>query len=143
MTVPTDLMVGHAGEHLVCADLLAMGFLAYRVDQTAPYDVVVDLGDRMVRLQVKTSARARSFPQVRQGHLTGYSWGVRHLRGGRTEYAEGIVDGFAFAALDIRRVAYVHRPAQVFQLATAGSRRPAPRTFDQYSFRDLLEVLAS
>lgn len=54
------LKLGKAGEHLVCADLLSRGYDAFLSDQGLPYDVLVDLGDRILRVQVKTSLSPRN-----------------------------------------------------------------------------------
>ena len=138
---PTAMMVGLAGEHVVCADLLARGVAAYRTEQMQPYDVVADLGDRQLGLQVKTCAEARAFRQAKQRHITGYSWSMRHGKTGVRAYADGLVDGFALVALDIRRVAYCPPGRQILQIPVAGTRstRP-PRGWHEFTFDTLVEA---
>jgi hypothetical protein len=55
-----ELEMGKAAEHLVCADLLMKGYNAFLSDQGLPYDVVIDLGRRLVRVQVKGTAKPKN-----------------------------------------------------------------------------------
>ncbi len=59
----SDLEVGKAAEHLVVADLILSGYRAYLTDQGLPYDVVVDVGGRLYRVQVKATRGLRPVPQ--------------------------------------------------------------------------------
>lgn len=105
--VVTDLTAGIAGEHLVCADLLLQGFRAFLADQNCPYDVAVDIGSRLVRIQVKATRCKRAVPQ-RTNHRDAYQWHVRRAgKAGRRHYADGEFDLLALVALDVRRVAYL------------------------------------
>ena len=47
-----DLQVGKAGEYLVCFDLIMKGFVAYPSEQGLPYDLVLDTGNKMLKIQV-------------------------------------------------------------------------------------------
>lgn len=136
------LAVGLAGEHITCAGLLALGHAPFRAGQAAPYDIAVDTGTgRLVRLQVKSAIQARPYPQQRQQHITGYTWNMRHGKGANRRYADGLVDGFALVALDIRRVAYLAPGRVIFQIPVSGSRKPRSRNFDDYDFDVLLKGL--
>jgi len=133
----SELAIGLAGEHIVCADLLAMGYAPFRTEQAAPYDIAVDIGGRLIRLQVKATLGARRYPQQTQRHVTGYTWAMRHGKRGKRSYARGSVDGFALVALDIRRVAYVRPGRQIFQLPVSGFRSLRPRRFEDYPFQQI------
>lgn len=105
--IVTDLAAGAAGEHLVCADLLLHGYRAFLADQNCPYDVAVDAGGRLIRLQVKATRKARSIPN-RKDHQAAYMWHVRRAgKGGARVYAKGEFDLLALVALDVRRIAYL------------------------------------
>src|SRR6266704_3397833 len=105
--VPTDLEVGTAGEHLVCADLLLSGLTAFRTDQNCAYDIAVDLDGRLVRLQVKSTRSPKPIPQ-RESVILAYQWHVRRRgRGNARKYDEGDFDLLALVGLDIRQVAYL------------------------------------
>lgn len=133
-----QLAAGLAEEHIVCADLLAMGYSPFRTEQAAPYDVAVDVGGgHILRLQVKATREPKPYPQLRQRHVTGYTWAMRHGKRGLRGYAEGAVDGFALVALDVRLVVYLPPGRQIFQMPTSGAKR-ASKTFDDYSFDSLL-----
>ena len=58
-----QLQIGKAGEYLVCADLIMKGFIAFPSEQGLPYDVLLDNGDKLLRVQVKTTEKYRSIPQ--------------------------------------------------------------------------------
>lgn len=102
MPLSNELQIGKAGEHLVCCDLIQQGFNAFLADQGLPYDVVADVGGRLLRVQVKTTTKLVSYQKsanvYRYATLTGRV---------PTRIDEKTVDYFAFAALDIMKVAYL------------------------------------
>ena len=51
----SDLETGRAAEHLVVADLILSGYRAFLTEQGLPYDVVLDCGEKLYRLQVKAT----------------------------------------------------------------------------------------
>lgn len=140
--VVTDLAAGAAGEHLVCADLLMQGYRAFLADQNCPYDVAVDVGGRLIRIQVKATRKAKALPQ-RDGHFPAYMWHVRRAgKGGSRVYADGEFDLLACVALDIRRIAYLppSKQCQTVHIRTHDNPNPpahggkAGKTFDQFPF---------
>lgn len=103
----TDLAAGLAAEHLVCAELLLAGYRAFLADQSCPYDVAVDVGGRLVRIQVKATRAQRTLKQTRAKNPA-YMWHVRRAgKGGKRLYAENEFDLLALVALDCRRIAYL------------------------------------
>jgi hypothetical protein len=140
-SVVTDLAAGTAAEHLVCADLLLAGFRAFLSDQNCPYDVAVDLGGRLIRLQVKATRRQRPVPQ-RATQVPAYMWHVRRAgKAGQRTYGIDDFDLLALVALDIRRIAYLP-PSE--QKQTVHIRPPGAlggKQFDAYSFARALEGL--
>ena len=57
------LQIGKAGEYLVCADLILKGYIAFLSEQGLPYDVLLDNGNKLVKIQVKTTQSYKSIPQ--------------------------------------------------------------------------------
>ena len=103
----TDLELGKAAEHLVVADLILQGYRAYLTDQGLPYDVVVDLEGRLIRVQVKASREQRPVPQ-RVAFTPGYLFHVRRAgKGGRRRYNGDEFELLAFVAMDTRVIAYM------------------------------------
>ena len=101
----SDIRAGKAGEYLVCADLLLKGYTAFVAEQVLAYDVIVDLGGRMIRIQVKTTRG----PRATGGRdLTpAYFFNVRRMgKGGRKAYTSDDADIFALVALDRRIIGY-------------------------------------
>jgi hypothetical protein len=106
-SVVTDLDIGKAGEHLVCADLILLGHQAYLSDQGLPYDVVCDIDGRLLRLQVKTTRTIRNVPQ-RKNDTPAYLFHIRRCgKGGRRSYDERDFDAMALVALDTKEIAYI------------------------------------
>lgn len=105
----SDLSCGLVGEHLVCADLILKGYRAFRTEQTCPYDVAVDHGGRIVRVQVKAARGPRRCTSESGGKWNpAYMWSTRRAgKRGRREYPLNEFDVLALVAVDIRRVAYV------------------------------------
>lgn len=107
MRLSNELQVGKAGEYLVCADLIMKGFVAFPSEQGLPYDVLLDNGSRLVRVQVKTCAKPRVCPQRAKKTLF-YQYNVkRHGKNNKAKYGEDEVDVFALVALDSRQVGYI------------------------------------
>jgi hypothetical protein len=98
---------GRAGEHLVCAEFLAEGYECWIVEGKAQYDLVADIGGKLLRIQVKTTAGTKACPQ-RKHHTPVYMWNARRYgKGGRQAYAKGDADIIAYVALDRKMVAYM------------------------------------
>lgn len=146
--VVTDLAVGSAAEHLVCADLLLQGYRAFLADQNCPYDVAVEHLGRLIRLQVKATRGPRKVAD-RPGSPPAYLFHVRRAgKGGRRRYGNNEFDVVALVALDIRCIAYVaisDRVKQCFHLrqpnATKWHGNRRNENIDEYPFRAALEAL--
>lgn len=103
------LELGKAAEHLVCADLIIGGNRAYLSDQGLPYDVVVDIDGRLVRIQVKATTKPRNANAKGRAPNFVYQFAVRR-RGARSKgerLSEKHCDLVALVALDLRVVAYM------------------------------------
>ena len=107
MRLSKELQVGKAGEYLVCADLIMKGFVAFPSEQGLPYDVLLDNGQRLLRVQVKTCENPRVVPQ-RSKDMLCYMFNIkRHGKNGKSTYGDDEVDIFALVTLDTRLVGYV------------------------------------
>lgn len=140
------LELGKAAEHIVCADLILSGYRAYLTDQGLPYDVVVDMGGKLLRVQVKGTTGLRNVPQ-RVADTPRYMWHVRRAgKGAARRIGNDEFEILALVALDIRKVAYLpitDRVRQTVHLKPPGAlstdRQQAQainKCIDQYSFAD-------
>lgn len=136
----SDLAAGTAAEHLVCADLLLSGYRAFLADQNCPYDVAVEQGGRLIRIQVKATRGPRRIPQ-RVNHRSAYLFQARRAgKAGRRRYADGDFDVLALVALDIRRIAYIPfsglRDAILIRVpgVVYGGKNAIGRQFDELTF---------
>lgn len=143
MKSATDLAVGIAAEHLVCADLLLLGYKAFLADQCCAYDVAVDVGGKLVRIQVKATRGPRPLPQRRTSGNVAYMWHVRRAgKAGRRTYGDDDFDLLALVALDVRRIAYLPPSDQRMTVhirthddpTTKGFGGKPGKTFAQYPF---------
>lgn len=108
MRLSNELQIGKAGEYLVCADLIMKGFIAFPSEQGLPYDVLLDNGEKLLRVQVKTCEKPRIIPQ-RSKETFAYQFNIkRHGKNGRCVYGDDEVDIFALVALDTRCVGYLN-----------------------------------
>jgi len=104
--------IGTAGEYLVCADLLLQGFRAFPSSAGFPYNVVVDVSGRLVRISVVSKLRAGPRP-AREASRICYQFNVvrsRRLSSGKTDawpYTPDDTDVVALVALDLKVIAYV------------------------------------
>lgn len=108
LTAPENmLLVGNAAEHIVCADLILQGYRAFLADHGSPYDVIADMGDRLLRVQVKGCLQPRNCAAGDRDEQVRYSWNIRRGRHGNQKFTAENCDVIALVALDIRAVAYV------------------------------------
>lgn len=103
------LELGKAAEHLVCADLMLSGEVAFLSDQGLPFDVVVFRDNRLIRIQVKATVKAVNVNATGRNIRLAYSWSVRK----RGKTGKGVrlnkqhCDVVALVALDTRKIAYL------------------------------------
>lgn len=143
-----DLELGKAAEHLVVADLILSGYRAYLTEQGLPYDVVIDRGGSLYRVQVKASRCAKRMPQ-RATVTLGYLYNVRRAgKAGRRQYADDEFDIVALVAMDIRIVAYLPFKGPVLQTIylrppghVGSARTERTRTIDQFPVEAALAAL--
>jgi hypothetical protein len=67
LRVSAEMEVGRAGEYLVMADLLLNGWVAYPTSQGVPYDIAVDIGQRVIRVQVKFTKMPKTRDSLNRG----------------------------------------------------------------------------
>ena len=106
MNVNNENKIGKAGEFLACCDLTLKGFAVFMNERQISYDLVVDTGEKLLRIQVKTCEKPRTNPASKMFNAYVYNprcYGI----GGRKKYDISDVDVFAFVALDIMKVAYI------------------------------------
>lgn len=108
MRLSNELQIGKAGEYLVCADLIMKGLVAFPSEQGLPYDVLLDNGNKLVRVQVKTCERPRILLQ-RKTNTYFYQYNIKtHGKHRDKRYGDDEVDIFALVALDTKSVGYIH-----------------------------------
>ena len=101
------LQIGKAGEYIVCADLILKGFVSFPSEQGLCYDVLLDTGIKISRIQVKTTQEPREIPQ-RNVRTLAYIFNLkRHGKLNRAKYSENSVDYFALVCLDTMQVGYI------------------------------------
>lgn len=102
-----ELQIGKAGEYLVCADLILKGFTAYPSEQGLPYDVVLDIDGKLIKVQVKTTETYRIIPQ-RNTDTKAYIFNVKRKgKNGNKRYGSDEVDLFALVCLNNKTIGYV------------------------------------
>lgn len=92
------LSIGRTGELIAAAALEIIGYHAIPVTGKK-YDLLVDCGDRFLRVQVKACASPRERGQ--------YAFKSAHGSSAKKKYTEDDVDIFAFVALDVRRCMFL------------------------------------
>ena len=102
-----QLQIGKAGEYLVCADLIIKGFVAFPSEQGLPYDVLLDTGERLMKVQVKTTETYRKIPQRNKDSFA-YIFQIKRAGSkGQVIYSEEEIDLFALVCLDTMKVGYL------------------------------------
>lgn len=107
MRTSNEMQLGKAGEYLVCADLILKGFVAFPSEQGLPYDVVLDNGKKIIRVQVKTTKGPRIIPQ-RATETNAYIFNIKRCgKGNKQRYGLNEVDVFALVCLDTMDIGYI------------------------------------
>jgi hypothetical protein len=104
-----SLNIGIAGEHIVCADLLLNGHNPVMCNQNSKYDILAETLDksRLLRIQVKTTARCRQSPPSRND-TPSYTFRIaRATANGAPKYKDNDFDILACVALDSMSIAYI------------------------------------
>lgn len=146
--VSHELELGRAAEHLACADLLLGGWLAFHTAQGMAYDLAVDVGTRLLRVQVKATLHPRH-PQPGLRANPAYFFCIRRAgKGALRVYRHDEFDIFALVALDRRLVAYFAKaelPTQLITLRIPGGRYglggKGERQFEGASFARAIAVM--
>jgi len=137
------LPTGKAAEHMVCAHLIMMGYQAYLSDQGLPYDIVVDIDGRLIRVQVKSTVFAKNINTRGKTERIGYSFHVRRRgKSGGKRLTKQQCDIVAMLAFDIMKIAYlpIEEVAQTCQFMPPGysfkgqHKRTRGTTIDNYPF---------
>ncbi|MCL1986888.1 MAG: group I intron-associated PD-(D/E)XK endonuclease [Firmicutes bacterium] len=103
----SEMQIGKAGEYLTCVDLIMKGFIAFPSEQGLSYDVLLDTGSKLLRIQVKTCSSPRLVPQ-RKKTTEAYIFNIkRHGKNNKKKYTLESVDIFALVCLDTRKVGYI------------------------------------
>jgi hypothetical protein len=145
-----DLEAGIAGEHLVCADLILQGCEAFMAGDGRSYDVVLDLGGKLLRIQVKSARHAKPIIPRQRDYLAYHYNPRRRGTAANRVLDQSEFDLLALVALDTGQIAYL--PAseyrQMFYMrpdgAEAGKRANGGgvgRRFAHYPLRQALKSL--
>ncbi len=101
--------IGAAAEYLVCADLWMQHYRAFLSSAGLPYDVVLEVGGRLLRVAVK--GVLQSSVRIMEGNRVCYPFNLQRTRSGPRRlvrrYTTEECDLVAGAALDIKRVIYI------------------------------------
>jgi hypothetical protein len=143
-----ELELGRAAEHLVCADLLLGGWHAFHTAQGMSYDLAVDVGARVIRVQVKATLHPRH-PQPSMRANPAYFFNIRRAgRGAARVYRHDEFDVYALVALDRRLIGYFAKaelPSQLITMRIPGGRYgpggKGEREFGGASFGRALAVM--
>lgn len=105
--VDEKFQLGKAGEHLVCFDLFSKGLNVSMASETLPYDLLVDNGKNILKVQVKTTRTHKKTNQWR-GINNAYVFSIKRKgANGAKKYQNNEVDVFAIVAIDTQQVGYI------------------------------------
>lgn len=106
--VSNELELGKAAEHIACADLILNGYRAYLSDQGLPYDIVLDLSGKLIRIQVKGCGKPKNVNSRGRSPRIAYNFHVRRCgKNGRSRLSDNDCDLVALVSLDTRQTAYL------------------------------------
>tara|TARA_R110002020_G_scaffold5502_5_gene22837 strand:- start:477 stop:893 length:417 start_codon:yes stop_codon:yes gene_type:complete len=101
-----SIAIGHAGEHLTCYVAIMDGYNAYRVTGQLPYDVIVEKGKNLYKVQVKTSTYKGNRPSI-TFQLRRRAMSYSSKKSTAYSYPKNTIDLYAFASPDYNKVAFI------------------------------------
>lgn len=142
--------IGRAAELLVASDLEFQGYKVTLAGQMCSYDLLVDTGSQILRVQVK----ATSGPYKWNNNNKASKYRFKLQRGGgnvsikktkRKDYDPSEVDMFALVACDIRKIAYIPVVGKITNTMelypTHNNRRSTSKVITDYPFNKALNQL--
>jgi hypothetical protein len=134
------LEIGKAAEHLVCADLMLAGYRVFLSDQGLPYDLLVDLGNKFIRVQVKATGKLKNANAKGRSPNMVYVFHARRRgkNGKGAHLGSQDCDVIALVALDTRTIAYmpINKVAQTVSLYPSGYTFPGKFKRSRYAAID-------
>ena len=94
--------IGELGELAVLYDLIKQGYDAYLISGSHAYDIVLDIGTKILKVQVKTTNYLYSYKKVRNIYKF-----HTNRPGLRVRYKKKDIDLMALIALDCNVIAYI------------------------------------
>jgi hypothetical protein len=129
-----SLLVGLAGEHMVCADLLLAGYRAFPTSQCCHFDVAVETALGLLRLQVKTTLKPKRLTEAAKSPA--YWWHIkRRGRDLRLVYDPGDFDLLALVAIDNRKIAYLPPPGNINTICFRSHNDPGSQQTNRWGGR--------
>ena len=140
-TIQEDHSNGAVGEYMVIIDMLKQGYNATLAPYGARFDILVDVGDKVLRIQVKTVAK-----QAKHA----YNYKAYHFRS-KNGYKPGEFDLIALVALDCNAIAYMLPEKFISQSAIRlqapnhpkSSKRKQALNIDEFPFSQVLSQILS
>ncbi len=96
--------IGQAGEYLVAAEIISLGYVCLTTPPKVKYDLVADVDDRLIKIQVKTIHLPRKASKT--GKLV-YEFSLKKNRKKESVYEKDDIDGFALVAFNQRQIAFI------------------------------------
>lgn len=128
----------------MCSDLIFQGYTAYLTSAGCAYDLVVDVGSRLIRVQVKSTSKITTPDNPMKPPK--YVFQTRkNGRGSERVYTASTFDMFALVAADSRQIAYVPvvdslKTTYEMFLETNPNRKSA-RVMSEFPFTKALEEI--
>lgn len=109
MSFSKELNLGRAGEYLAMADILLKGYQCFDSGQGVTYDLVMEHNNKLVKIQVKTTAKPKDWKsEVHQKSTQSYFFHTKRAgKNGARTYNENDFDLYALVMVDIKEVAYL------------------------------------
>ena len=109
MSFSIELNLGRAGEYLAMADILLKGYQCFDSGQGVTYDLVMEHNNKLVKIQVKTTAKPKDWKsEVHQKSTQSYFFHTKRAgKNGARTYSENDFDLYALVMVDIKEVAYL------------------------------------
>lgn len=109
MSFSKELNLGRAGEYLAMADILLQGYQCFDSGQGVVYDLVMEHNNRLIKIQVKTTAKPKEWnSETHQKSTQSYFFHTKRAgKNGARTYKDDDFDLYALVMVDIKKVAYL------------------------------------
>lgn len=102
------MMIGKQAEYLACAELLSLGLYPSLAGGALPYDILLDTGDKILKLQIKSVSKSNIIKRVSNEYHF-YTFNLRRCSKYNSKNYNDDIDIFGLVCTETKEVGFITR----------------------------------